>query len=196
MVEVMLATMLAGTVVAMTCGIAVHALRAESSAKAAVARRWERVRVYEQFEEDLRSALTGLPEDVQAIRINPEPGRILEVFCLAAVPDPEAFTRRRMPAKVSYVVEDAGTRDGNRKLVREVTDLTQTVPVVRRQYLTKRLTEAVVEANWGSGWSARAPAQGVGEKRPAGLRLACHWDADGGKVETRTVVIEKQREQS
>ncbi len=188
LIEVMLAVLLGSVVVAVTGVITVQSLSIQRAVRSDMVDRWDHVHVFRQFEIDVQSALGGLPEDAPAIRINPEAGTLLVVYGIASMPGDGSLVRRRLPAKIIYQLEEAPGSSGPFRLVRVVTDLTSAEVSGFRHQLADGIHDATMEQYGANGWTSTLGKE-ASEDPPTALRLACDWDGDSHRVQSRTVLL-------
>ncbi len=188
LIEVLLATVLGAGVVAVGASVTVQSLMIQESVETHLMRDWARVRLLDQFEADVRGELAWLPEKARTLVLPTEPERLMEVVCLTDSADGRSSFRRRMPARIWYVVEDSANEPDDRCIFRVVQDLTtpQTAPI--RQLLADNIAEARIEWLTSEGWVENALPREVDQKGVRALRLTCRWSAGSDRSATRTVL--------
>jgi hypothetical protein len=174
------------TVVAVAAGQSVSIRRTVESE---LTRRWERVRPFDQFESDLRSELAWLKDTSKTIAFPQEPDHLVEILGLAEVPDQESLMRRRLPARIVYLIEEDISELQTKRVVRQIHFLTQTLEVVARETLATGLQEAWIEVHTQQGWSSVPDAGSNEPERPDAVRLLCQWGGEPLGAAQRTVVI-------
>lgn len=192
LVEVLAALLLGGVVVSLSAALSVQAAKAHKAARAAVDARWERQQLVNRFEEDVRSALTNLPNAKDVFRVNPAPGRLLEVTTLAEAPSNDALFRERLPAVVTYVSAEDPSRRGSRQLHRELRVLVAGPGDACREVVARDLGEVIVEAYYENGWAQHHSGQAKGGE-PRALRFTCRFSGGVGELR-RTVVLSNERQ--
>lgn len=189
LVEVMLALLLASAVVGVTGIVAVQSVTLQRAARADAARSHDRWTLFDQFQTDVESTITWLPEGVEPLEIGAEANAPLRIYCLTSVPAPGSLGRYRMPARVTYRIEDANAGTPYKRLVREVEDLTEDRGSTYRRVVAMDLVDVVIETHTETGWSEPV----TGEKRDAGegdaVRLVCRFGDAPDNSMTRTVPI-------
>ena len=68
---------------------------------------WQRWRLFDMIEADAKAILTSLPEDVELVTSDVQEPAILELITLASISEVGSIHRRRMPARVTYRLEDS-----------------------------------------------------------------------------------------
>ena len=195
LIEVLLAVLLGSAVITVSGMVAVQSVSLQRASQVEVRKRWDRARVFWQFERDLNAALTWLPEDVVTVRVAPKPGRILEVLCLADVPAVDSPVGSRVPVKVSYIVENDPIQSDRKRLLREVRDLTRAHGTMHRRAVAEALMEVGIEMHTEAGWTSTLSLTGPPAREPTAVRLSCQWESTTGK-QMRTVVLNRRASRS
>lgn len=186
LIEVMLATVIGAMVISAAAVASVESLRAQQAARRLIRTRWADRAVLRQFEQDIAAEITWLPDAARTVKVPPESDRLLEIISLVDLPATDSMFRRRVPAKVSYVVTAAQGASSEKTLWRETIDLTQRNQEPVRRKLATRLSDVRIEAKGPKGWFI---ADGALKDRPEALRLVCRWAADPNHDQVRTVVL-------
>lgn len=196
LVESLIALSLGAMVVAIVSAVTVQTLRTQSVTQRVLEAQWERVRLFDLFEGDVRAMIPQLPDEEQYLSFEGERGTLLSMVCLVPTDDSPSPWPRRIPARVTYRKFSAA--DGNAQLVREVSFLSsESAPTANirgatanrtptRRVLATGLKEIRLEAFYSGRWNevlARPQDQEV-----EGLRLGCRWD-DGHRRHVRGVRI-------
>ncbi len=187
LVETLLALVLGSMIVTLSATVTVQAVKIQKTAKSTLEQRWERERVFDQFEEDVRSIITWLPEDAEMVALPPEADKLITMICLVPVPSGELMASRKLPARVTYIVENS-PKAGSKRFVREVVDLTATAATPSRRILldaAEAVTiEKIAEKAVTTGRRSQAAAEEI-----RGVRLACRWDHTDAHSDVRIVPV-------
>jgi len=188
LIEMMLALLLGGTVLALSSGIIVQSLAVQESARMAVAQRSEQETALAQFYMDISSILPFPTDDVRTRGTEPDGRAALQVICLASIPSADSPFRRRLPARVSYRIEVDASENRLKRLVRAVDYLTEPAGSVRTFVVARDLLEARLEVHTSEGWK-NAQVDGLHDNhlRDA-FRLTLRWAMDPEQIVTRTVI--------
>jgi hypothetical protein len=185
LVEMLLALLLSGTTLTICATVIVQSARMQSAAERTVERDWERIRVFGQIESDVDAVLNTVPIG-ETLRVRQDGSQLLQVFCLAEVPSENALRAARVPARVTYFLESGGVDSEGEMLVREVVDLTRSLPASRQTIARglERVSAELLREGNGGGLSKDRAA-------PTAVRVVCSWQGDPMRHDQRTIVLPK-----
>ena len=188
LVEVLLAVVLGSMLLATSSVIAVQCFASRGAVADEVETRWARRRVFDQFEADVTAACTWLPAETAVFEKGEDAGSLLSILALADAPTLQSPFRRRLPARIVYRVHEADGGHG-RRLIRDVTFLTDPAGLSHRRVVAEGLTSVEIEQFSDTRWSGFGSDE-RGEAKPTmALRLTCQW-ADGREGgNARTVLL-------
>jgi hypothetical protein len=178
-----LALLLSGTVLTIASSVIVQSAKVERSSRRIMSAAWERWRLFEVIEADAKAILTSLPEDVELVTTGVQEPVILELVTLAAISEVGGIHRRRMPARVTYLLEESPGSPAGKRLVRSVQDLTR-ADSAQRQIIGRGLYDVRVELLDGEREKRPNPKQ-----RPTAIRVICRWDNAMGDSLQRTLLV-------
>ena len=193
LVEVMSAVMVGGMLVTATAVVVVQSVSIRKAVESTLTERWQRVRLFDQFEADVDTALKPIQAGVQALVFPEAPDRLIEILGLISVASPDSLAHRRMPGRIAYLIEESAVHNGYKQLVRETVDLTQPGADRSRKVVADRLTECRMWQYRDDGWTTDTGSHRRPGELPVAVRLTCRWDSDSNKVDTRTIVIGHHR---
>jgi prepilin-type N-terminal cleavage/methylation domain-containing protein len=183
LVEMLVALLLSGVTLTICATVTVQSARMQRAAEWTVKRDWERIRVFGQIESDVDSVLSTVPIG-ETLRVGQDGSQLLQVFCLAEVPSENAFRAARVPARVTYFLESGGADSEGEMLVREVVDLTRSLPA-RRQVIARgleRVSAELLREGDGGGLSKDRAA-------PTAVRVVCSWRGGPKRHDQRTILL-------
>lgn len=189
LIEVTLALLLASSVVAVTGVVAIQSVRTQSAIKKQVSRRWDEFLLVQQLETDIESIITWLPEDVNPLQIDLGVRELLVVYSLASVPSDGSLARLRMPAKVTYRVEDTKSGPERKRIIREIQDLTRPEGSSIRQVIAEELVGVAIESHSADGWSSGDADSSRGRAVIDAVRLVCRFASRPDRNVSRTILV-------
>ncbi len=190
LVEVMLATLLGGVVLSVASFIAVDTLRARAIVTAELAERRARSLPFDQFQEDISLVISWLPGVGSAIELHPANDRLISIIALADGATTDSLFRRRLPAKISYLVREDPELPGSKQLLREVVYLTDAARRPSVHTLARHLHAVAVEMyRDASGWVSEPTRDQRSDGPPKAVRLRCEWTGSNQRRGVRTVFV-------
>ena len=193
LVEVLSAAMLGGALVTATAVIAVQSMSIRKTVESSVMERWQRVRLFNQFEADVDTALKWLGDRAKTLVFPEAPDRLVEILGLITVASPDSLAHRRMPGRIAYLIEESALLDGYKQLVRETVDLTKPGSDRLRKVVGDGLIECRMWQYRDGGWTTNMGSHEEHGKVPTAVRLTCRWDSTSNNLDTRTIMIGRNR---
>lgn len=189
LIEVMLALVLASSVVAVTGVVAIQTVLTQRAAKEQVAEHWDRFLLFQQLETDIESTITWLPENVEPLRVNTNADELFVVHCLSSVPSGGSLARRRMPARVTYRLAKTNDGSGSMRIIREAQDLTVPGGAIASRVIADDLVSVSFANHSADGWSDGPSTSNRRQADIDAVRLQCRFASHPNREVTKTILI-------
>lgn len=186
LVEVLIATMIGGFVLAAVGTISVNTVLSTKHVQQRTSSMWRWQRLESQLRHDMATRIDWMSPEQSTLQLSPDKDALFELICLAPSTSTASIMPQLVPTRITYSVISDPEKSEGKLLTRKSSDLTLDEEVVHSRIVAMALRGIQLEFWENKQWEKTLKDE-KDKALPRAIRLKFNWNDEDREIQTVTL---------